>query len=217
MFPNETPSNEEVGGDRVRRTSMPRLLFLSAVFGALWLILTGHEDPSSWIVGLPAVVAATWAHERLSPHDGPRLSVIDGVRLIPFFFRESFMGGIDVARRVVGPRLDVAPGFVDYRLGLTLRSARVFFVDLVSLIPGTLCADVRGNTLLAGDAAGAFVTTVAGSPAIELVGYRGAVNDQAAVEAFLDAAADTVTPPANGLSTLAAGTVSGRATPCPQP
>lgn len=147
MFPNETPSNEEVGGDRVRRTSMPRLLFCSAVFGALWLILTGHEDPSSWIVGLPAVVAATWAHERLSPHDGPRLSVIDGVRLIPFFFRESFMGGIDVARRVVGPRLDVAPGFFDYRLGLTLRSARVFFVNLVSLIPGTLCADVRDDTL----------------------------------------------------------------------
>ncbi len=68
-------------------------------------------------------------------------------QFVPLFFWESFKGGIDVARRVVGPRLDVEPGFFDYRLELTLPSARVFFVDVVSLLPGTLSADMHGDTL----------------------------------------------------------------------
>jgi len=147
MFPNATPSNDEMDADRVWRPSMLRLLYSGAVLCLLWFTLAGHEDLSSWIVGVPTVIAATWVHTRLSPRDGVRLSLIGGTRLIPFFLRESLMGGIDVARRVVGPRLNVAPGFLDYRLGLTQPSARVFFIDLVSLLPGTLSADVRGETL----------------------------------------------------------------------
>ena len=93
------------------------------------------------------MVGATWAYARLSSDDASRLSVVGAIRLIPYFFHASFMGGIDVAWRVVGPRLDVAPGFFDYKLFLTLPSAQVFFVDLVSLLPGTLSADVRGATM----------------------------------------------------------------------
>jgi multicomponent Na+:H+ antiporter subunit E len=76
-----------------------------------------------------------------------RISVISALALIPLFAWESFRGGIDVAGRVLRPRLDLAPGLVDYRLGLTSNAARVFFINLVSLLPGTLTADLDGDRM----------------------------------------------------------------------
>jgi multicomponent Na+:H+ antiporter subunit E len=75
------------------------------------------------------------------------LSPGGSLRFLPFFVIESFRGGIDVARRVLGPRLDVEPGLIDYRLRLTLQPARVFFTNLVSLLPGTLSADLAGASV----------------------------------------------------------------------
>ena len=125
---------------------------LSAVaFGALWLTLAGPTDPASWIIGVPAVVAAVWARHRLAPAPGRGLSLLGVLRFLPVFFIESFKGGLDVARRVLGPRLRVEPGLLTYRLSLGSCAARVLFVDLVSLLPGTLSADLEGDTLLVSD------------------------------------------------------------------
>jgi multicomponent Na+:H+ antiporter subunit E len=65
--------------------------------------------------------------------------------LLPLFLRESFRGGLDVTRRVIGRRLDVEPGVFDYRLRLAAPSGRVLFAGLVSLLPGTLSADLEGD------------------------------------------------------------------------
>ena len=60
---------------------------------------------------------------------------------------ESLRGGIDVARRVLSPRLDVAPGFLTYRTRLSGPQARLLFVNSVSLLPGTLAADLQDDRL----------------------------------------------------------------------
>ncbi len=69
------------------------------------------------------------------------------VRFFPFFLWESLRGGIDVARRTLAPRMRIQPGFTIYRTGLQQPAARVFFVDCVCLLPGTLGADLRGDQL----------------------------------------------------------------------
>jgi multicomponent Na+:H+ antiporter subunit E len=108
----------------------------------------GSGDPGSWIIGLPAVLAAVWARHRLAPTPGRGLSLIGALRFLPVFFIESFKGGLDVAWRVLGPRLRVEPGLLTYRLSLGSRAARILFVDLVSLLPGTLSADLEDDTLV---------------------------------------------------------------------
>jgi multicomponent Na+:H+ antiporter subunit E len=113
------------------------------LFSAIWVVLAG-ADPSSAIIAVPTVLAATWASWRLAGTPGTRLSPWGAVRFVPYFFYESIRGGLDVAARVLGPRVRVDPGFHDYRLNLSNPGARVFFVDLVSLLPGTLSADLRG-------------------------------------------------------------------------
>jgi multicomponent Na+:H+ antiporter subunit E len=113
----------------------------------LWVAFAGYEDPMSWIIGFPTVIAATWSRNNLSPRRNGGISIAGILRLLPVFLWESFKGGFDVARRVLRLRLEINPGLFDYRLNLSSTSARVLFVDLVSLLPGTLSADIRGDLM----------------------------------------------------------------------
>jgi multicomponent Na+:H+ antiporter subunit E len=116
------------------------------LFTAIWVVVAG-TDPSSAIIGAPAVLAATWSSWRLGGRPGNRFSPWGALRFVPYFVNESIRGGLDVAARVLGPRVRVDPGFYDYRLSLSGQGAQVFFVDLVSLLPGTLSADLRGGVV----------------------------------------------------------------------
>ncbi|MCC6189132.1 MAG: tandem-95 repeat protein [Anaerolineales bacterium] len=71
----------------------------------------------------------------------------------------------------------------------------------------TICANLLGNTQVSGDAAyaGIDLTLVGTSPTVNLVGYSGAANDTAQIEAFLGTVAGTVSPAP--LVTIGAGTV----------
>jgi len=117
-----------------------------AAAAAVWLVLSGGQA-SSWLVGVPTVVAAVWAgralraaHSAEAPAARVRWSALPGFAL--FFLYESLRGGIDVARRLLHRRPAVAPGFIDYRCALPAGGARLLFANSVSLLPGTLSADL---------------------------------------------------------------------------
>lgn len=120
------------------------ILVRGALFAAAWAILTGAE-PASWIIGAPAVIAATWVSLRLAAPRCRSVSVAGLLRFGAYFLRASLSGGIDVAQRVLRPRLPIEPGLRKYRMRLRDPAARVVFVNAISLLPGTLSADLDGD------------------------------------------------------------------------
>jgi multicomponent Na+:H+ antiporter subunit E len=120
------------------------MLLPTAAWATVWWVVAGG-DPSSWSVGVPAVALAAWATLRLGPAHGLRLSVRGLVAFLPFFLWESLRGGTDVALRTLAPRLRVDPAFVRYRLRLRQGPACTFYANCVSLLPGTLAADLAGD------------------------------------------------------------------------
>ena len=123
-----------------------RMLPALALYALLWWLLVGGES-GSWLIGLPFVLAAVWTRERLRRGTGEPLVLSGWLRFVPFFLVQSVLGGIDVARRVLGPELRIEPGFFDYRIRLRSRRARLLFVNTISLLPGTLTAQVDGDRL----------------------------------------------------------------------
>lgn len=123
-----------------------RVLVHFLVLSLVWLVLTG-SDWSSWLVGLPAVLFAVACSLFLAPSFFRSLSLTGAVRFIPFFLRQSSHSGIDVMRRTLLPRLRVNPGLVTYDTFLPPGSPRVFFVNTISLLPGTLSADLKEETV----------------------------------------------------------------------
>jgi multicomponent Na+:H+ antiporter subunit E len=114
------------------------------LFALLWLVLVG-TDPVSWIVGVPAVLLASYAAARLSTLVGADPRPLRLIAFVPFFVWESVLGGVDVARRVLAPRLRIDPALVSYRPRLKDPAAQVVFLDTISLLPGTLSADIRNG------------------------------------------------------------------------
>jgi multicomponent Na+:H+ antiporter subunit E len=117
----------------------------AAWLAGLWWLLTGGAA-GSWLVGVPAVLGAAWVLRRPDAHV-PRLRLLALPRFVPWFLWASLKGGLDVAARVLRPRLAITPQLVAYPLTLADERPRVAFVALVSLLPGTLSARLDGDTL----------------------------------------------------------------------
>lgn len=118
---------------------------LRAVAFALvwWMLTTGAEE--SWLVGVPMVLIATLVSMVLLPVFP--WSPSGAALFVPFFVWRSLYGGVDVAWRAFHPSLPIAPGLIEYPLRLSPGLPRVFMVNTVSLLPGTLSAELRADCL----------------------------------------------------------------------
>lgn len=116
---------------------------MAILAGLWWIIVQGRAD--AWLVGLPAVALAALASVRLGSPALPRLSLTGLFAFLALFLRESIRGGIDVARRTLGPRLRIEPGFHRYRMHTSHPAARVLLINSIGLLPGTLAADLDGD------------------------------------------------------------------------
>jgi len=114
------------------------------LFALIWLILT-DGTASSWWIGVPAVllaVAASAALVRPTP-----LVWYEVLRFAPFFVLRSVRGGADVAWRAFHPGLPIAPDLIEYPLRLPPGLPRVFMANTISLLPGTLSAELDQSLL----------------------------------------------------------------------
>jgi multicomponent Na+:H+ antiporter subunit E len=114
------------------------------LFALIWWILTDGAAPSWWI-GVPAVLLAVIASVELIP-PAP-LVWYELLRFVPFFLMRSLTGGVDVAWRAFYPGMAIAPDLIAYPLRLPPGLPRVFMANTVSLLPGTLSAELGANCL----------------------------------------------------------------------
>ena len=66
---------------------------------------------------------------------------------IPVFLWECFKANLDVAYRVIHPKLPIKPGIVKVKTHLKTNIGRVFLANSITMTPGTLSVDLVGNTL----------------------------------------------------------------------
>ncbi len=130
----------------ISATFVRRSLIRFAVFCFLWYVLAG-SDKASWIIGIPAVLLATALSLMLASSSPLNIHLFGLLRFIPFFLYQSFHGGIDVMRRALSFQQLLDPGLVFYNTLLPEGSARILFVNTISLLPGTLSAELQGNQI----------------------------------------------------------------------
>ncbi|MCG7535097.1 Na+/H+ antiporter subunit E [Pseudoalteromonas sp. OOF1S-7] len=134
------------------------LLIRAVIFSALWLLLTKGAW-SSWLIGIVVVPVSVWMSMRLfnsSPSTaGRNVRSVTGqlhydrlLRLLPYFLLNSLKGGIQTARLAFSRRIEMRPGTVAYSVRLPSGYTQLWFIHLISLLPGTLSARLEGGQLL---------------------------------------------------------------------
>jgi multicomponent Na+:H+ antiporter subunit E len=131
--------------DHLRRLAVPGTLLRLLLFGGGWWIVA-EGDLRSPVLAALIVLGATAASLALVPPGRP-LSPIGVARLLPFFIRQSVVGGIDVLRRALDPRLPLRPRLRNLPVEVSGESARALVVSVTSLLPGSLSVDVGPRRL----------------------------------------------------------------------
>ena len=117
-----------------------------AVLAALWFLLTGGSAENLWLGALfVAGGALLGGLLEAGMTREPRPAAI--LRFAPYFVSRSLAGGVDVSRRAMAPGLPVELDLISYETHLRSQTARVFFASTISLLPGTLSADLDGANL----------------------------------------------------------------------
>jgi multicomponent Na+:H+ antiporter subunit E len=113
----------------------------------LWWSLTGGQLGAWWFLGPVILAAAALPRWLPQPESAWRMKLGGLLGFVPFFLHHSIKGGWDVARRALlpGPRLE--PGLYHHHVRLPSETARIFLAHVVSLLPGTLSADLDGSRL----------------------------------------------------------------------
>ncbi|HKK93998.1 MAG TPA: Na+/H+ antiporter subunit E [Longimicrobiales bacterium] len=106
---------------------------------ALWWSLSGPEYGLG-IAAMVGVGVGMILYVGLGGRSRTRPSLRGIVRFSPWFMGQLFRAGIDVSRRALAPSLPVDPDLIEYRIGLPEGIPRIFFVNSISLLPGTFSA-----------------------------------------------------------------------------
>jgi multicomponent Na+:H+ antiporter subunit E len=123
------------------RRVLPRVTLLAVLW---WALVEGRFG--GWPLTLAVFLLALAAALALRPPRAWKVSPGGLLRFLPWFALQSFLGGVDVARRAFDPRLPLRPGFLDHRLRVDEGTPRLFFVGALSLLPGTLSVRIDEGT-----------------------------------------------------------------------
>ena len=94
---------------------MTRIITLSLPFSILWMILTGEENIAGFVLGFFVSAAIlSLVHGERTNLSAKRLpfQIIALVAYIARLAIDIFLSSIDVARRVLDPRLPIEPGII---------------------------------------------------------------------------------------------------------
>jgi len=110
----------------------------------VWLLLT-RGAVASWFIGIPAIALALFVKNRLPKLSAFRLSMTAFFPFLFYFMKQSLLGGVDIALRVFQRDMRLSPSFMTYHFRVKNQIARLFFANTISLLPGTLSADIQGD------------------------------------------------------------------------
>lgn len=142
----EVPTKTETLQTRFAACGWRSLLVRALILASGWWILT-EGDRAGLAFGVPTVLLALLASVSLPSPRPPKWSPIGLLRFAFAFLAGSLRGGVDVARRALAPHLRLSPTMIRFALRVPDGAARNLFTGTLSLMPGTLSANLDGDHL----------------------------------------------------------------------
>jgi multicomponent Na+:H+ antiporter subunit E len=116
---------------------------LVVIYAGLWLLLSNNQGWGFGAVFIALAVLCALSSRLTLPRVAWRY--LPG--FLVFFLSRMLLGGIDVARRTVGRKADIQPGWVPHQLSASSAFARLLLSAITGLLPGTLAARIDGDIM----------------------------------------------------------------------
>lgn len=130
---------------------MVRAVIMALVAYAVWLLWSGIYQPLLLILGAASCIFVVLIcrpmglldEEGVPIHVLPRL-----ITYIPWLVLAIVKSNIDVARRILNPRLPISPRMVRVKAGQKTDLGRVIYANSITLTPGTVTCAVDGDEFI---------------------------------------------------------------------
>jgi len=128
-----------------------RFIVASLIFFIVWLLLVGALNLSEIFVGLLVATFTAWlSSKHLAFLDSFKINKATPghvLRYLGVFIVALLRANIDMARRVLSPRLPINPAFVEVETQIKSPLGQLILANSITLTPGTLTVDVVGEHL----------------------------------------------------------------------
>ncbi len=135
------------GTHRVRN-----FLYMFGLLVIVWLALTSSIHWQELTIGilfsliLAVVLSSSYAELGLPPLSVRRIVYFCIYHVV--LLKEIIIANIDVAYRVIHPKMPIRPGIVVIKTGLKQDIAKLILANSITLTPGTFTLDIIGDMLL---------------------------------------------------------------------
>lgn len=129
---------------------MVRAISLGAVLFGLWLMLSGHYTPLLLGFGVASCVLVVLISARMDVVDREGHPIHLGLRALtywPWLLVEIVKANIDVAKRIVDPKLPISPTMVRVRASQKTEVGRVIYANSITLTPGTVSVELEDDMI----------------------------------------------------------------------
>ncbi len=130
---------------------MKQVVSSVAVLAVIWLLWSGHYTTLILSFGAASVLLVLWLCRRLQVLDeegAPAHITLALVAYLPWLVKEIVLANLDVARRILDPRLPIQPQWVVTHSDQQSDLGLVLYANSITLTPGTVTVDIQGHSLL---------------------------------------------------------------------
>lgn len=128
-----------------------RQVILFVVLFCLWLLMVWRTTEQDILAGFAAALLIAVSFGSVFLSEPKRIFALKRWLLflcyVPYFLYYCLRANLDVAYRVIHPDLPIRPGIVKVRTQLKSDLAKTFLANSITLTPGTLTVDIRGQDL----------------------------------------------------------------------
>ncbi len=126
--------------------------YLLVILFIIWLALSLNIQWQELVVGfLLSLFLAAILHHTYLDLGFPSFTVKRGMFFLAYLvvlFKEIILANLDVAYRVIHPKMPIKPGMIMIKTELKQDIAKMILANSITLTPGTFTLDIQGNTLL---------------------------------------------------------------------
>ncbi len=129
---------------------MKAFLLRTAALFLLWLLLSGESKGLLLGAGLLSALLVAWITRRMDLVDGEGKGLVPGWGVLaywPWLAWQVVLSNLDVAWRVLHPRLPIHPRVLRIPASQHTDLGRVTFANSITLTPGTVSMDIRGDEI----------------------------------------------------------------------
>jgi multicomponent Na+:H+ antiporter subunit E len=122
---------------------------LSMFLFAIWLLLSGHYTPVLLTLGILSSILVVYITTRANLIDSENHPELLKPSILLYWLwlgREVILSNIDVARRILDPRMPITPNVFKVRATQKTDLGRATYANSITLVPGTVTMNVDGNT-----------------------------------------------------------------------